>query len=235
MLIVINAAFKRYKFPIFYSNHLFSISVWGSTECFLTSKGRLCLPVVITEAQSYLFMHCWHLAVLHIVGHLPRPDPLGWRKISVWTTKVTIFSRQAAKQCSFLTSIPFFSYCVTVNRVILTWGIYFTSDGPDLQSLDPHFPSNWGSWTLGQAFPVSPLSSPRSHHRFLICCISYKWVHSSTFIDRDTLHISQELKSSGPGKHKVYWGWHVRIPTLDAISRWSRTHESAEDGKSHSK
>lgn len=29
------------------------------------------------------------------------------------------------------------------HRVMLTWGIYFPRDGPDLQSIDPHFPDTW--------------------------------------------------------------------------------------------
>lgn len=66
--------------------------------------------------------------------------------------------------------------------------------------------------TLGHAFPKSHRSSTGSYHRFLTCCISYKWVYSSTVTDWAIIHISQQLKSSSPGKHKVYWGQHVRYP-----------------------
>jgi len=161
--------------------------------------------------------------------------PLGWRRISSRTTKVTIFSRQAANQCPFSTSTPFFSCFVTVNRAILTRGIYFAREGPDLHSPGLHLPNTGGTQTLGHAFLISHPPSPWWCHRSLIRCITYEWVYSSTSTDQATLHIWQELKSSLPSKHKVYWGQHVRIPALDATSRWSRTDASAEDGKSHRK
>lgn len=162
-------SFSKVYISHFYSKHLPCISVWRNTDCFLTRKGRLCSPVTITQAQSYLLIHALTADTLvHSVRPLSPASPSCMKKNWFRGYRSYNFSRQASDQCSLWFSLPFFSCCVTARRVILTPGMHFTTDGRDLQNLDLHFTSTWESqlWVTHSPKAIDPqqdLTTGSSH------------------------------------------------------------------------
>lgn len=124
-----------------------------------------------------------------------------------------------------------FSFCVTARRVILTLGIHFTTDGRDLQNLDLHFTSTWESqlWVKHspKAIDLTRILPQVPHMLYQLQMGVQQYCYRLSHYP----HITG-TKEQPTWQTQSILGTACKIPTLDAISRWARTHRSAEDGKS---
>lgn len=229
---MINAAFKRYIFPTFTVNTFLAFQFEGTLTVSSPGRGGCAHPSPSHKRKAICWSTHWLLTLWYIVlGHLALPAPLAWRRTGLGATEVTTLAGRHLTNapCEFL--FPFQLLCYSKKSHSHTGdSIYYRWTWPSesRSALYQHLRIT----TLGQAFPKSHRSSPGSYHRFLTCCISYKWVYSSTVTDWAIIHISQPTKEQPPWQTQSILGTACKIPTLDAISRWARTHRSAEDGKS---
>jgi len=110
----------------------------------------------------------------------------------------TIFSKQVANQCSFLFSIPFFSYCVIADKATLIRGFYL----PNINS------------TFRVKIHISPTLGDCG---FCVTCALWaiyphsKWTTNSSYIPSATSDVQQHIyrarwspHTTGIKKHSVW-------------------------------